>query len=428
MLKNSHGLEHYLLRSPFIGSVFGLCACILAHGSAAEQQSPDELLGEAVELYNGPDTPIDTLNQIRNLLERIIVAHPASDLAVDIALQQSPPGLDLAAIERRAGPIRLAVPVAPDSTATAEGGAGSVSTWECIADAIPGEVPQTLEITAHVDGAGRITGLPELVRPASPDTAVRTAFLAAAGALDACAPYPEGVYEQAITVRLEPDGATEVSAMPGHAEAEASPTLAPGSEEAQASLDLGRQDIRDIQARLLVLGHDPNGIDGLIGPGTRSALMEWQEKWGANPNGQLSASQLAQLERTSQAELEAWLEDPENARLHTPPPPIALSPGNVSGRWQFTTTCGANSQIGAQRINGIMSIQHVGGSRYTGTVRQSQGLRGEFSGRLTGRTLRAEVNWGFLLGKVQVNGRFADQSMTVRGMDSNGCRFVSRKS
>lgn len=43
-----------------------------------------------------------------------------------------------------------------------------------------------------------------------------------------------------------------------------------GSEETEETMDLGRQAIGDIQARLLVLGHDPNGVDGKIGRGACS--------------------------------------------------------------------------------------------------------------------------------------------------------------
>ena len=209
----------------------------------------------------------------------------------------------------------------------------------------------------------------------------------------------------------------------------ASPSLlAPGSEASEAALALDKQGIRDLQARLLVSGHDPNGVDGVIGRGTRTALSAWQASQGTEPTGYLNAEQLARLTAMSEAALAAWRADPENERTYLPPPAIALGPRNMSGVWRFTSRCGPSSRIGQMTITGVLNVGHAGGNRYSGRVQQSQGLRGQFSGRLEGRRLTAEINWGLLLGRVQVVGTVEDQRLAMSGRDSNRCSFFAVKS
>ncbi len=203
--------------------------------------------------------------------------------------------------------------------------------------------------------------------------------------------------------------------------------LPPGTEATEQALDLSKQDIRDLQARLLVLGHDPNGVDGLAGRGTRAALGAWQAGQGVAATGYLNADQRARLQAQSETLLAAWRTDPENDKLYLPPPPIALGPGNLSGTWRFTTTCGRNSKLGNMRITGVMNVRHAGGNRYSGPVRQSQGFRGQFNGRLEERRMSGSINWGLLLGTIQVVGTIADQSLTMSGRDSNRCSFFARK-
>lgn len=209
---------------------------------------------------------------------------------------------------------------------------------------------------------------------------------------------------------------------------ETAETLAPekGTEATEAALNLKKQDIRDLQARLLVMGHDPNGIDGQIGRGTRGALRDWQQVNGIEPTGYLRDTQKDLLNRQSEPQLTAWLQDPDNARAYDPPV-IAIGPGNIPGTWRYTTNCGSNSKLGKVKITGVLAIAHSGGNRYSGNVRQSQGFRGKFSGTLRGRQMSATVNWGLLLGKVQVTGRVADEKLVISGRDSNRCSFYAWK-
>ncbi|WP_149779223.1 peptidoglycan-binding domain-containing protein [Roseovarius litoreus] len=201
-----------------------------------------------------------------------------------------------------------------------------------------------------------------------------------------------------------------------------------GSEATERELDLDRQAIRDLQARLLVIGHDPNGVDGAIGRGTRGAIRSWQSSMSAEPTGYLNTSQLAALKDQSQLALDEWLKDDANARAYKPPPPIALGPRNMSGNWRYTTNCGANSKLGRTRITGNMTMRHAGGLNYTGTLVNSQGLRARLNATLRGRNISGVANFGFLFGTVRTEARVDDQALILRGRDSNGCSFYARKS
>jgi peptidoglycan hydrolase-like protein with peptidoglycan-binding domain len=77
---------------------------------------------------------------------------------------------------------------------------------------------------------------------------------------------------------------------------------------AEEGLALSRDQRRAIQRQLALLGHDPKGIDGVFGPGSRAAIAAWQTRAGETANGFLTRDQIlrlsAQAERRA-AELEA---------------------------------------------------------------------------------------------------------------------------
>ena len=102
----------------------------------------------------------------------------------------------------------------------------------------------------------------------------------------------------------------EIAALPGSDRAGAKPEAGSEAELAalEAALGLGRDERREVQARLMLAGHDPRGIDGVFGPGTRAALSSWQAAEGLEPTGYLDAAALARLERGTEAEYAAWAE------------------------------------------------------------------------------------------------------------------------
>ena len=69
---------------------------------------------------------------------------------------------------------------------------------------------------------------------------------------------------------------------------------------AEDALTLSRDDRRAIQRALSLLGHDPKGIDGVFGSGSRLAIAAWQKKNGYESNTYLTRDQIVKL--TEQAD------------------------------------------------------------------------------------------------------------------------------
>ncbi len=79
---------------------------------------------------------------------------------------------------------------------------------------------------------------------------------------------------------------------------------------AEEALGLTRDQRRGIQRNLSLLDFDPRGIDGIFGPGTRSAITDWQQQNGFAQTSYLDNEQIARLEaqaarRAQQLEAEA---------------------------------------------------------------------------------------------------------------------------
>ncbi|MGR3492688.1 MAG: peptidoglycan-binding domain-containing protein [Shimia sp.] len=101
--------------------------------------------------------------------------------------------------------------------------------------------------------------------------------------------------------------AAEARAALGEAEPEAEaapepqpePELPPEqiAEQTEAGLALDRDTQRSVQENLTALGYDTRGIDGIFGPGTRSALSAWQRDQALPETGFLTGTQLVTLSR-----------------------------------------------------------------------------------------------------------------------------------
>ena len=59
----------------------------------------------------------------------------------------------------------------------------------------------------------------------------------------------------------------------------------------EAALNLTRAQRREVQETLSLLGHDPRGIDGVFGPGSRTAIRLWQRANNKTETGYLDAEQ-----------------------------------------------------------------------------------------------------------------------------------------
>ena len=83
--------------------------------------------------------------------------------------------------------------------------------------------------------------------------------------------------------------------------------LAGDPERIEASLELDTATRQQIQRHLTVLGYDTRGVDGIFGPGTRTAITNWQQANGLEATGFLTAEQievLSDMAATREAEME----------------------------------------------------------------------------------------------------------------------------
>lgn len=91
--------------------------------------------------------------------------------------------------------------------------------------------------------------------------------------------YPQGVFAADARARI---AATEIDPQ---AQAEADET----------AMNLTREDRRQVQRALTVLGYNTRGVDGIFGPGTRSAIRGWQGENRYDATGFLAPQQLRRL-------------------------------------------------------------------------------------------------------------------------------------
>jgi len=144
--------------------------------------------------------------------------------------------------------------------------------------------------------------VPETPEPTEDERAAETTLWEGAQALDTAEAYrnyltryPDGAYvEEAEALILE------INTQPNRAE-----------RLAEDALDLSRDARRDIQRDLTILNFDPRGIDGIFGPGTRSAVTNWQQENGFAQTSYLTLEQINQMDAQAArraAELEAEAE------------------------------------------------------------------------------------------------------------------------
>jgi peptidoglycan hydrolase-like protein with peptidoglycan-binding domain len=58
---------------------------------------------------------------------------------------------------------------------------------------------------------------------------------------------------------------------------------------------LSRDETEELQRRLTALGYPTQGIDGIVGPNTRSAIRSFQTEKGLVPDGYLSVALLTRV-------------------------------------------------------------------------------------------------------------------------------------
>lgn len=100
------------------------------------------------------------------------------------------------------------------------------------------------------------------------------------------------------TEELATTGETATTPAPLELELEGGKALATGSEG---------ESVRQLQEALLALGHDPGGVDGTFGPGTRKAVIAFQRDQKLKADGIVGRATVAAINE----ELAALTEDAE---------------------------------------------------------------------------------------------------------------------
>lgn len=72
-------------------------------------------------------------------------------------------------------------------------------------------------------------------------------------------------------------------------------------ERIEAALDLSSDARQRIQRDLVLMGYETRGVDGIFGPGSRSAIRRWQGENGFEATGFLTAAQISDLDQMAEA-------------------------------------------------------------------------------------------------------------------------------
>ena len=97
--------------------------------------------------------------------------------------------------------------------------------------------------------------------------------------------------EELAAIHAAPSGTTTSTATPA---ASQTPAAATESAAAQPAEESAR--IREVQLALRAAGFDPGSTDGRLGPRTRSAVREFQQANGLQPDGKIGPRTWAKLE------------------------------------------------------------------------------------------------------------------------------------
>lgn len=86
------------------------------------------------------------------------------------------------------------------------------------------------------------------------------------------------------------------------------------AEADEERLNLSRNDRRDIQRDLTLLGFDTRGVDGVLGRGSRAAISAWQKSRGLDETGFMNRAQIDLLHETARLRREELAEEAERVK------------------------------------------------------------------------------------------------------------------
>ncbi|HET7409351.1 MAG TPA: caspase family protein [Paracoccaceae bacterium] len=213
-------------------------------------------------------------------------------------LRQYPEGIFAGIAQNRIAGLRMAEADGPGGGSATEDGAADESAAGAPADAPDGMAGTSIASTANAAEPA----------PAARDEARGDAPEDGSAARDTTA----GATGPDEAGEVDEEPGFEIAALPGAVERTGTgvgglaedPQAAAAEGEAALGLRPGKR--REVQARLMLAGHDPGAIDGIFGPGTREALSSWQAAEGLEQTGYLDATALARLERSTESEYAAW--------------------------------------------------------------------------------------------------------------------------
>lgn len=100
-------------------------------------------------------------------------------------------------------------------------------------------------------------------------------------------------------------------------------SITPADQQSESALHLSPGKIAGLQERLTLMGFDPKGIDGGMGPGTRGAISTWQKSQSIPATGYLDPQQWGLLQSQSDQAYATWVSNPANKskidRIANPP-------------------------------------------------------------------------------------------------------------
>lgn len=310
---------------------------------------------------------VESLLAVKALLDKIVTDFPASDEALSLTLGDKVGGVDQASLDEEilvakaasAMPSEDATPYVSAEIQSPDPLVGTLSS--CLRDpslpSAPDDRQTKIKIRIEFDSKGRIIGMPNLLDPSVPDASARKLFQRTLFALDRCAGIKQiqlpGVAEMTVsatgvdeatmrgsTVSQEPlavEAPLETTSPQTAAEAlgNTAPEVvwAEADKTSEASLGLKRPDIAELQARLVALGFDTKGIDGVAGRGYRSAIKMWQVSQSIPGSGYLDDKELARLKEDSQGPFTSWKASEANAAVleQASRPPRKARPTKVNG-------------------------------------------------------------------------------------------------
>lgn len=316
-----------------------------ASGQTATYSSVEDAFSAVVEIL-GEETietaSIETLLQIRVVLDHISSEFSTSEHAVQIMFQDTISGVDIFALDQRLANSdgRVVTYVGEDISDHDVGvvqdgqlvGGSSNSQNSDVQDfgrsfksssadimllssllnsCYLGESADSSSslgvVSFFVDENGELNGIPELINSDDMEMETRRIYLNAMIALDICSPYPMIFSGRGFVVTFAKDRLIYLDV--------AEEPWVPSNSAMHEALNFDRAAIAGIQVRLSILGFDPNGIDGSFGQGSRKAISEWQVAESIPPTGYFDQRQHEKFTETSQQRFDDWLLVAENRSL-----------------------------------------------------------------------------------------------------------------